>query len=238
MAYIEERKTKEGKVAYRVQVRLKGYPKETATFERKTDAKRWAQQTEAAMREGRYFKTTEAKKHTLADLIDRYISTVIPKKSKNAKARTAQLKWWKDQLGYLTLNDITPALIAERRDHLLTGTTFKGTARSPSTVVRYLAALSHAFTIAVKEWGWAEENPVRKVTKPKEPRGRVRFLDEKERDALLEACRNSSNPYLLPVFVLALSTGMRRGEIMNLRWEDVDFFKNRIVYPHRCQDTH
>jgi len=56
MAYIQERKTGDGKIHFRVQVRLKGYPKETATFDRKTDAKLWAQQTEAAMREGRHFK--------------------------------------------------------------------------------------------------------------------------------------------------------------------------------------
>jgi hypothetical protein len=53
--------------------------------------------------------------------------------------------------------------------------------RAPATVVCYLAALSHLFTIAVNEWGWLEDNPMRKVTKPKEPRGRVRFLSEDER---------------------------------------------------------
>ena len=66
MAYIQERKTDDGKTHYRVQIRLRGFPTTTATFERKTDAKLWAQQTEAAMREGRHFKTSESKKHTLS----------------------------------------------------------------------------------------------------------------------------------------------------------------------------
>lgn len=61
MAYIQERETEEGKTHYRVQVRLKGYPTETATFERRTDAKLWTQKTESAMREGRHFKIAEAK---------------------------------------------------------------------------------------------------------------------------------------------------------------------------------
>jgi len=229
MAYIQERKTDDGKTHYRVQIRLRGHPTTTATFERKTDAKLWAQQTEAAMREGRHFKTAEAKKHTLGELINRYIENVIPTKPKNAAACTAQLKWWKTQIGHCLLSDLTPSLIGEQRDKLLKGITFKGTSRSPATVVRYLAALSHALTIATREWGWIEDSPMRKVTKPKEPRGRVRFLDDKERGSLLIACQESSNPYLYLAFVLSLSTGMRQGELMNLRWENIDPFRGRIT---------
>ena len=80
MANIQERKSKDGKTTYRVQIRLKGYPSQTATFSRKTDARKWVQQIESAIREGRHFKTAESKKHTLGDLIDRYIKTVVPGK--------------------------------------------------------------------------------------------------------------------------------------------------------------
>lgn len=229
MAYIQERKTDDGKTHFRVQIRLRGYPTTTATFERKTDAKLWAQQTEASMRDGRHFKTAEAKKHTLGELVDRYIQNIIPTKRKTGTATQAQLLWWKSQIGHCLLSDLTPALIAEQRDKLLKGTTFKGTIRSPSTVVRYLAALSHALTIAIKEWGWLEDSPMRKVTKPTEPRGRVRFLDDQERALLLKACQESSNPYLYPAFVLAISTGMRQGELMNLRWENICLTKGRIT---------
>lgn len=229
MAYIQERETDDGKTHYRVQIRLKGYPTASATFDRKTDAKLWAQQTESAMREGRHFKTTEAKKHTVGELVDRYIENIIPTKPRNASACTAQLLWWKSQLGHCLLSDLTAARIAEQRDVLLKEATRRGKLRSPSTVVRYLAALSHALSTAMKEWGWIEDSPMRKVTKPKEPRGRMRFLSDEEREALLCACRESSNPYLYPVVVLALSTGMRQGEIMNLRWDDVDLIKGRVM---------
>jgi len=149
------------------------------------------------------------------------------------------MEWWKEQSGHHTLADVTPALITESRDKLLSDTTKRGTVRSPATVVRYMAALSHAFTIAVNEWGWLEDSPMRKVKKPKEPRGRVRFLSEDEthngkliegeRTRLLETCRQSNNPYLFPVVVLALSTGMRSGEIMSLTWDDVDLRHGRIT---------
>lgn len=82
MATIQERKGREGKTVYRVQIRIKGTPIQRATSERKTDAKLWAQQTEADIRTGRHFKSTEAKKHTFAELIDRYIADVMPTKKK------------------------------------------------------------------------------------------------------------------------------------------------------------
>jgi integrase len=206
-----------------------GRNKQQATFERITDAKRWAQQTEAAIREGRHFKTTEAKRRTLGEMIDRYIKDIIPSKPKNIKNRTLHLNWWKSELGEYALAEVTPALIAEHRDKLSNGITRFAEKRSPSTVIRYMAALSHAFTIAIKEWGWLDDSPMRKVTKPREPRGRVRFLSDTERTIFLNVCKESNNPYLYTVVVLALSTGARRNEILSLRWDLVDFTRNVIT---------
>lgn len=221
MATVQRRTNKDGSYSYKVEVRKKGFPPQRATFKRKTDANKWARQTESAIEEGRYFKTTEARKHTLSDAINRYKKSVLPEK-KDSRKQGAQLDWWRDNLGAYTLADITPALLGEARDDL-------AKTRSPATVVRYLAALSHVFTIAVNEWGWLEDNPIRKVRKPKEPKGRNRYLTEDEIPALLEACNNSSNPYLHTIVVLALSTGMRQGEILNLRWPDVNLDDGRIT---------
>ena len=222
MATIRERKTGKGETRYQVVVRLKGFPVQTATFNRKTDAKKWAQHTEAAIREGRHFKTTEAKKRTLAELIERYARDILPTKPKSALKQAKQLEWWVEEIGYLSLADVTPPRISETRDKLLQ--TLK-----PATVVRYMAALSHAFTVAVNEWEWLEDNPMRKVRRPKEPRGRVRFLDEEERAVLLKACQASSCVHLYPVVVLALSTGMRQAEIMNLKWKDIDLNRGYMI---------
>lgn len=238
MATIEKRITPEGAISYRVKVRLKGFPVQTATFERSTDAKKWAGQTEAAIREGRYFKTVEAKRHTLGELIDRYSRDVLPLKGRNsrfANVQKSQLAWWKEKLGAYTLADVTPSMIAEQRDALANTVFENGERRSPATVNRYLAALSHAFTVAVKEWGWLEDNPVRKVTRPKEPRGRVRFLSDTERLALLATCKTSNSEFLYPVVVLALSTGARHGEIMGLKWDDVDF-KRGVITLHETKN--
>lgn len=228
MANIEKRISSDGVTSYRVKIRLKGFPSQSATFERLTDAKKWAQQTESAIREGRHFKTTEAKRHTLAEMIDRYCRDVLPSK-KSAKDQAQQLAWWKSEIGSYSLADVTPSLIGECRDKLGREITVRNKLRSPASVVRYMAALSHTLTIAVKEWGWLEDSPMRKVTKPKESRGRVRFLSDDERMRLLKACKESSNPYLYTVVVLALSTGMRQGEIMCLTWDVVDLNQGRAI---------
>ncbi len=229
MAVIQERKTAEGKVHYRVLIRMKGCPPQSATFNRKTDAKKWAQDTESAIRDGRYFKTIEAKKHTFADMVDLYIKQVLPHKPKMEKQQKSQLLWWKAQLGHSLLSDINSARIGECRDLLLSENTNRGSKRSPATVNRYLAVLSHCYTVATNEWEWVEQNPVARIKKPVEPRGRVRFLSDEERVKLLDACKENSDPYIYPVVVLAMSTGMRQGEIFRLRWQDIDFKRGQLV---------
>lgn len=237
MAAIESRRTDDGSLSYRVKVPLKGHPAATGTFQRLTDAKRWAQSTEAAIHEGRYFKTAEAKRHTLGALVDRYIKEVLPIKPKNASNSGQHLVWWKSKLGAYALADVTPALIVKYRNDLLATTTRRGTKMANGTVVRYMASLSHAFSLAVKDWQWIDDSPLRKVTKPKEPRGRERFLSDSERDALLQACQASTSRFLYTVVVLALSTGMRRGEIMALRWPQIDLANGRILLFETKNDT-
>jgi integrase len=244
MAAIETRSNLNGKTTYRVKIRLKGYPVQHASFSRLTDARRWAQTTESAIREGRHFKTNEAKRHTLADAIKRYAMEVMPNKT-GSNSQHYQLYWWKTELGAYVLADITPALISQCREKLLRESvpasanklTKNPTSkiRKPATVVRYLAVLSHLFSTAVKEWQWCEDNPVKKISKPKEPRGRVRFLSDEDRDALLDACKLSHSKTLYLVVVLAISTGMRQGELMSLRWNQIDF-KGRGVTLHETKN--
>ncbi|MGZ8218969.1 tyrosine-type recombinase/integrase [Methylomagnum sp.] len=228
MANIEKRTSQDGKTSYRVKVRLKGYPAQSATFERLTDAKKWASATESAIREGRYFVTSESKKRTLNDLIAKYRAEVLPTLRSRA-ARAVHLDWWEAQLGEYTLADIRPSLITETRKKLFDKPTRRGTPVSNSTVNRYDATLSHAFTVAMKEWQWVEDNPFRKIKTLKEPEGIVRFLSDEERERLLAECRAHSED-LYTIIVLALSTGARRNEIMGLTWADVNLKTGLLTF--------
>ncbi len=231
MATIETRRNEDGTVGYRAKVRLKGFPSQSATFERKTDAKEWAKQTEANMRQGRHFKTAEAKKHTIADFIDRYLREIEKKNPKRFVDVKPLLRWWKGEIGVYLLSDVSRALIIEQRDKLLNTKGRNVERRSNSTVNRYMTALGNAFTVATNEWEWLQENPMRKISKLSEPRGRVRFLDDEERERLLEACKASTNPQLHTLVVMGLSTGARHGELINLRWSDVDL-QRRVITLH------
>jgi integrase len=178
--------------------------------------------------EGRHFPSTAAKRHTVSDLIDKYISDVLPgKRASTAYNQNYQLAWWKKQLGHYRLTDVTPALLIDYRDKRV-----RNTDKRPSgvTVKRWLAVLSHCFTMAVQEWQWCDENPVLKITKPRERRGRVRYLSDEERHQLLEACQDSRNPYLYIIVMLALATGARRGELLRLCWPDVDLKRGTLTF--------
>jgi integrase len=228
MATIQKRIGKDGAVSYRVQVRLKGHPTETASFERKTDASKWAQNIESAIREGRHFKTAISKKHTMAHAIDKYHKEVLCH-SKNPINQKIYLAYWRDVLGEYSLADISSSLIVKYRNELLGRENKFGRSIGVATANRYTQALGHVLNIAMKEWEWINQNPMVKITKYKEPRGRVRFLSEEERKGLLEACQQSKNPYLYEVVVLALSTGARKMEILGLKWADIDFTRGLIV---------
>ena len=199
-------------------------------MDRKTDAKLWAQKMEVDLLAGRIVHVHEARRRTAVEMIDRYLTDVLPHKRRSCVGQTkTELKWWRQELRGLKIADVTPSVIAASRDKLARTINSRGRIYAPASVNRHLAALSSVYTVAVREWGWAEDSPVAKVSKLREPQGRVRFLSEVERERLLEACRASSNPCLYPVVVLALSTGMRYGEIMRLTWSSVDLDNAKVV---------
>ena len=218
MATIEKRIDKEGKISYRAKIRIKNHSVQTATFEKLLDAKNWSQKTEVELKQGKY--TT--KKRNLKELIDKYIKEIIPrKKLKSQLTQAPQLIWWKAQIGNYSVPEITPSLLTECRNKLPN--------KSPATINSYCRTISHVFTIAVKEWGWMQENPMLKISKLKEPRGRSRFLSDVERKKLLKACQDSSCDVLYLLVVLALSTGARKMEILGLKWQDVDLERGLIT---------
>ena len=238
MASIEKRISKDGKTSYRVKVRVRGFPPDSGTFERMSDAKRWAADTESAMKAGRYFGAS--KRHTFKELCEEYEKHATGLRSFDD--RKHHLARWRLEFGADLLSDITPQRIMKVREKLLaepTRYTAKATGdpdidakrergrRSGAAVNRYLATLSASMAYAVKPLGWLESNPVAKVTKSKEPPGRVRFLSDPELTRLLDSCRPHADLYL--ALVLSLTTGGRQSEIMGLTWQQVDFNRKTLT---------
>ena len=74
-----------------------------------------------------------------------------------------------------------------------------------------------------------EFNPASRISKFKESRGRVRYLEDDERERLLTACPKSSQPLLYPAVVISSATGARQSEILSLHWKDVDLIRGVII---------
>lgn len=239
MATIEKRKLDDGTTSYRVKIRLKGYAPESATFARLTDAREWVQKTEADIKAGRHFGAS--RRHTLNELIDSYEKSTKHKELKSAKEMRARLEWWRKHYGEKMLQEITPAVVAQGRDALaeeyLTvrrrgddGSVTRmplDKKRSGATTNRFLAALSSVCAYGVKELSWLERNPVERVSKPKENKGRVRYLDDDELPRFLTACRKHGDLYL--AVLLSLTTGGRQAEIMSLHWGQIDLKAGRAT---------
>ena len=219
MATIRKRKGKKG-VRWNVMVRRDGQS-HSATFATKSEAQAWAAVVEGAIVEGKYLPTSEARRRTVKDMLERYIEFEIPKKGDQSNPKRI-LKFWIKETGNTKLNRLTPAVIVEIRDRLNIG-------RAGATVNRYLAHLSHACTTAEREWGWLDSNPVRKVRRLPESAGRVRYLSDDERVALLQVTSEIEHPYLHCVVLIAITTGARKSEILGLNWKDIDLARGNAV---------
>ena len=95
----------------------------------------------------------------------------------------------------------------------------------PQTVVKELGVLRNAFNVAIKEWEWCKENPVSRVSMPKLPQVRVRYLSVEEISRLIE----NADEWFKAVLTCAVHTGMRQGNIVSLTWDKVDLFRREIL---------
>lgn len=191
MATIEKRICKNGDVAYRVKIRLRGHPPVNETFSRREDAKRWIQKTETEIRDGLYFPKQEAKKHTVAEAIDCYLDHLRFDNPGRYRDVSIILKWWRNELGDCMLSDISKGLIMQKRTLLTKENIKRGEkigVRSASTINRYMSAMSTMFKYISKQYDWMLDNPMRDIKSLREPEGIVRYLSEDERHRLLQAC--------------------------------------------------
>jgi integrase len=233
-----------GEVSYRAQVRAKGRAAESATFPNRKEAEAWAASIETAIREGKHFPHAAARRTSFDALAKEYTETVLSEYDETQRAtREKQLRWWSRQFAGLTLAEVTADRVAKARDALAAEKFARGKSRTnkktgeevppkqykrtPATVNRYLATLSHALSFAVKERRLIDRNPVGDIARKKEPRGRTRFLSDEERNALLTACDESEWTSLRTLVLLAITTGARRGELIGLCWADIDLKAGR-----------
>lgn len=219
---------KRGEHQFEVQVRRKGYPTQTKTFLTKRDAELWAWQIESEMRRSVFVDGRNSEKWTLGDLIEKFKSEYAPHHYKTREDRKEawryQLAQLNESLGKYSIAGIDQQLISKFRDERLKLV-------GGSTVRKELFMLSKIIRFGENECGivLVRGNPVTKVRKPGEGRGRDRRLSEKEWKAFVDECKRSRNPFLWPSVELAVETAMRQGELLEMRWQDLDLKRKFIL---------
>ena len=219
MGTIRKRIGKRG-IRWETRARKSSYPTLTKTFSNKSDAQKWSIETERAIDLGSLdllcFATGACLIHTLGDLLERYLLEISTEK------KGYSVEWYRirsikrDPVAALPLRTLSSVHIAKYRDKRLESV-------SSSTVLKELILISHAIETGRREWGlYIHTNPVKSVRKPKQSPSRDRRLNKKENEEerLLSACSQSTNHWLEPLVVVAIETGMRRGELLSLTWDN------------------
>jgi integrase len=166
--------------------------------------------------EGKFLDVKRKPEIGFDEAVEKYMEWAISNKSSWDRDKVSLSHWLKEFSGR-KLSDISKLDVERykmrRKDEV-----------APRTANEELACLRRLF-YRMMDWGFAEGNPVKGIKFLRQPPGRIKFLSEEEKDRLLDAC----NSYLKPVVMTALFAGLRRGEILSLKWEDIDFRRNVII---------
>lgn len=191
---------------------------ESSHSHRKKDAEALLSKRKNEIQEGRYIIAKCIRRCTFNELADRYDSFV--KKQRSYSSKKYIIKKLKTQFRNIPLTRFNSALLEQfQTDKLNAGC-------KPATVNRYLAALKHIFSKAL-DWEMVNEetlNKIKKVKQLEENNKRLRYLSPEECQALINSC----DDYLQPIVLTALHTGMRKTEILKLKWNQVDM-KNGFI---------
>lgn len=212
---------------WQAKVRRKGWPEQSKTFEKLSDAEAWARGVENEIDRGVFVVRKEAEQTSLYEALERYRKEVTPRK-KGRDMEIYRIKAWQTRpLSRKSLAAIRGADIAAFRDER------QGEGIAPSTIAKELALISHLYEVARKDWGIEVQNPVKNVRKPKVANARERiFMGEEERylmealddptDSVKAKDRDRRNIWTPVLVRLAIETAMRQGELLALDWQHVD----------------
>ena len=214
--------SKRGDYQHRVQIRRKGYPTVYKTFNYLADAESWARMVESEMDRGIYLSRSEAESTTIEEIANRYIREVSPNK-KNHIEDIRLMKVVIQKFGSYYISGMQSKMIVEWREEL------KSKGLAGSTINHHLNTLSGLLEQAIKEWGYVMPmNPSRLVKRMSEGKARDRRILPDEESRILEECNKSANKYVGLIYLFALETTMRQGEIFSLLWQNVDL-KSRVA---------
>ncbi len=196
---------------WQARIALKGYPEQVKSFENEAEAYAWGAQAERRIKEGGY---AEPDRTTLQGALKRYEAEITAHKKSGAKESSFIRQISGHPIATLKLDKVKGADIAGYRDDM------KAKGYAPASITRHLAVLSNLFNIARREWALEISNPVEMVKKPVVRNARTRRLNAGELEKIIAATESNE---LGAIVRMAVESCMRRGELVALRWCDVDF---------------
>ena len=209
---------------WQVQVRRQGFAPVARSFRLRTDAQEWAREMERQADRNDLPQLQDTLSDlSLGDLVKRYRDFVVPEK-KGAEVEIIVLNaFLREPICKRPLSKLTPSDFIQYRNSRLKCV-------QSSTLRRQLNPIRHMFQIAINEWGIPlKENPLDKVTLKAKDNRRERRLKDGEYEKLLAAARTRQNLFIEKIIILAIETGMRRGEILNLCWDQVDLKRRSVT---------
>jgi integrase len=230
-------KDKPRKLSVRAIIRRKGHPTLMKHFpntrEGKKDAELWeGEQLRSIRLTGLPLTIDELKKHTVKEIVQKYLDEVTPTKGSSKSEKTVLKKFLRTDLAKRSLAGLSRKDGYDYRNKRLKET-WRGEPIQPSTVRREVNSIQRVFEVAKEEWGFTNlVNPFRALTIPGgEGTSRERVLKPGEMERLADACTkcHGLNIVYVPLAIyLAVETGMRLQEIFNLTWNDLDIDTRRI----------
>ena len=225
MASIRKLKTK-----WEARVRLKGFPCYCKSFTKKSDAISWAREVEVGLETGRRPFQKSHKLMTFADAVQKYSNEISPGKKSHNSERYRLKTLLNTKFSDKKMTEVTPTDITDFRDERLRKV-------QSASVRKELYLISAIFTTAVKEWGISSlSNPIRLITIPKDHKPRVSRLSPQEKYRLIASLKKQRHHILRSVVEFALETGMRRSEIIKLKFTDIDL-NNRLAVVRDTKNT-
>ncbi|OIS90681.1 site-specific integrase [Brucella cytisi] len=201
---------------WQAQVRRRGMKPRCKSFDSKNEAEKWARELESQVDKfGAAPDTRVLESTTLGALMKRYAEEVSPSKRGATQEIQRLGVLQRHDLAYRTLVGLSQQDIALFRDERLK------TVR-PATAVRELAILSHVLDVAMRDWGYPlAQNVVKMIRRPTINNARSRRLSASEEQRLLTACDDGRVECFRALVIVAIETGMRRGELLGLKWSDI-----------------
>ena len=208
MAHISKQRS-----LWRVRIRRKGSLPINKSFQSKVDATKWARRVERLVELGKYEDISEAGMTTLGEALERYLAEKTPEKKGSTEEAYRITKILKAPIAQVSLAELTAGKITKYRREIAKET-------SNSNANRYVSLICTCLKTVIAEWDiYLPQNPCKQISKLREPAPKDDRITPEQEASIMASARQSKNIYLPCIITIGMELGLRRSEIVKLRWE-------------------